>query len=96
MAALNVGVLSAPLWGRLADRYRGHRPLFFLGMILVVLSLAGFAFRGQLGYRLLLALIQGLGIGGVNTMASLFVVEFEPKQEWIRLIGRLQTLNGLG
>jgi MFS family permease len=96
MAALNVGVLSSPLWGTLADRYRGHRPLFFLGMILVTLSLAGFTFRGHLGYRLVLALIQGLGIGSVNTMASLFVVEFEPKQEWTRLISRLQTLNGLG
>jgi MFS family permease len=96
MAALNVGVLSAPLWGTIADRYRAHRPLFFLGMFLVTLSLAGFTFRGHLGYRLVLALIQGLGIGGVNTMASLFVVEFEPKQEWTRLISRLQTLNGLG
>jgi MFS family permease len=96
MAALNVGVLSSPLWGRLADRYQGHRPLFFLGMLLVTLSMAGFGFRGQLGYWLVLGLVQGLGIGGVNTMASLFVVEFEPKQQWTRLISRLQTLNGLG
>jgi MFS family permease len=96
MAALNLGVLSSPLWGTIADRYRGHRALYFLGILLVVLSLAGFTLRGPLGYRLVLALIQGLGIGGVNTMASLFVVEFEPRQEWTRLISRLQTLNGLG
>jgi len=96
MAALNVGVLSAPLWGMLADRHRGHRPIFFLGLLLVALSLAGFTLSGRLGYRLALALIQGLGIGGVSTMASLFVVEFEPRQEWTRLISRLQTLNGIG
>jgi MFS family permease len=96
MAALNAGVLSVVPCGILVDRYGAHRPFFFSGLVLVGLSVAAFSVFQEIGPRMLFSLLQGVGIGAVNTVASLFVVEFSPKEEWNERIGMLQMVNGLG
>src|SRR5262249_9516154 len=42
MAAFNLGGLTAPLWGGLADRYRLHRVLLVGGFLLTTLGLVAF------------------------------------------------------
>ena len=42
MAAIGAGLLSAPLWSRLASRRRAHRAVVVAGALAVALSLVGF------------------------------------------------------
>ncbi|EGQ61466.1 hypothetical protein GGI1_06867, partial [Acidithiobacillus sp. GGI-221] len=43
-----------------------------------------------------LSLLAGAGSSAVATMASLFIVEFDPQNEWEPRLGWLQTFNGGG
>jgi predicted MFS family arabinose efflux permease len=92
----NIGLLPAPLLGMFAERYRLFRSVFFGGFILISSALALLPEASRLVSWLLLALISGLGVGAVATVAPLFVVDFAPKAEWEPRIGWLQSFNGGG
>jgi MFS family permease len=82
ITAQNLGALSAPFWGMLADRTRAYRTLFFLGFVSIGLGFLGFTALHGLGAWFASAFLIGLGTGASNTIASLFVVEFRPRAEW--------------
>jgi MFS family permease len=96
IAAQNIGALLAPFWGIIADRTKAFRAVFFIGFILIGLGFlllsALHSFRGWAGGAFLI----GFGTGASNTVASLFVVEFTPKEEWAQRISWMQTFNALG
>jgi MFS family permease len=96
MAAANLGGLTAPLWGGLADRYRLHRWLLTGGLAVTAAGLAAFAFTTEPIAWLGLALLQGIGAAAAATIANLFVVEMHPQVEWDERIGWLQTFYGGG
>jgi MFS transporter, DHA1 family, tetracycline resistance protein len=96
MAAVNLGGLTAPLWGGLADRYRLHRWLLMGGLAVTAAGLAAFAFTAEPIAWLGLALLQGTGAAAAATIANLFVVEVHPQVEWDERIGWLQTFYGGG
>jgi DHA1 family tetracycline resistance protein-like MFS transporter len=96
MAALNLGGMTAPLWGSLSDRFRLHRLLLTLGLLGTAAGLFVFPFVTSLLPWLALAFLQGVGIASASTVANLFVVEAHPKEEWDERIGWLQTLYGIG
>ena len=96
MAAVNLGGLTAPLWGGLADRYRLHRWLLTGGLAVAAAGLAAFALTTQPIAWLGLALLQGIGAAAAATVANLFVVEAHPRVEWDERIGWLQTFYGGG
>src|SRR5262249_50367964 len=91
MAALSLGGLTAPLWGSLADRYRIHRWLLAGGCIVTAVGLAVLPFTTTRAAWLGLALVQGLGVAGASTVATLFVVEGYPETEWDTRIAWLHT-----
>jgi len=96
IAAQNIGALAAPFWGTVADRSKAYRGIFFLGFILIglgFLALAGLSGPGAWAGG---AFLIGFGTGASNTVASLFVVEFTPKEEWGQRISWMQTFNALG
>jgi DHA1 family tetracycline resistance protein-like MFS transporter len=96
VGAFNLGGLSSPLWGGLADR-RGLGRSFLLGGLLVAgLSLAAFPLATSLAIRLALALAQGIGAACAATVASTVIVETHPRVEWDERIGWLQTFYGGG
>lgn len=96
IAVQNIGALFAPLWGTVADRRRAYRTVFFTGFILIGTSFLGFTVLDGLPAWLVCAFLLGFGTGASNTIASLFVVEFTPKDEWAQRISWLQTFNAAG
>jgi MFS family permease len=96
IAAYNLGGLTAPLWGILADRYRLHRCLAVGGSVIAASGLTAFALIPAPSAWPALALLQGIGAAGAATIANLFVVEVHPQEEWEARIGWLQTCYGGG
>ena len=96
MGAFNLGGLSAPAWGRIADHHGLHRVLLLTGLLGTAFSLAVFPSVSSLSVRLLLALAQGAGAASAATVANLFIVEIRPRSEWDERIGWLQTFYGGG
>lgn len=96
MATVSFGGLTAPLWGRLADRHRLHRWLLAGGLAVTAAGLAAFPFTTAPVIWLGLALLQGIGAAAAATVANLFVVEVHPQVEWDARIGWLQTFYGGG
>jgi len=96
IAAYNLGGLTAPLWGILADRYRLHRCLVVGGVGIAAAGLAAFPLIPGPSAWPTLALLQGMGATGAATIANLFVVEAHPQEEWGEHIGSLQTCYGGG
>ncbi|AEM47807.1 major facilitator superfamily MFS_1 [Acidithiobacillus ferrivorans SS3] len=96
MGGFNLGLLTSPLWGILADRKQLHRPIFFGGFLVLSLALAVMPFLPGIFTWSGLSLLAGAGTSAVATMASLFIVEFDPQNEWEPRLGWLQTFNGGG
>jgi MFS family permease len=96
MAAFSFGGLTAPLWGRLADARRLHRALLAGGLACTAAASALFPFTSAPIFRIVLALLQGVGIAATATTANLFIVEAHPRSEWDSRIGWLQTFYGGG
>ena len=78
---LQCSLLPAPLLGLLAKRYQLFRPVFFGGFISMSVSLGTVRQASALGMWVALAMVCGLGVGAVATMAPLFAVDFAPKAE---------------
>ncbi len=96
MAAFSFGGLTAPLWGRLADLRRLHKVLLAGGLACTACASAAFPFIPPLSLRVVLALLQGIGIAAAATTANLFIVEAHPRSQWDARIGWLQTFYGAG
>jgi len=96
IAAQNVGVLFAPIWGWAADRSLAYRAIFFSGFILIGAGFLGLSVMHGIDAWLTSAFLVGFGTGASNTVACLFVVEFTPESEWSQRISWLQTFNALG
>lgn len=94
--AYNLGLLPAPLLGRLAERARLYRTLFFGAFAVLALAFAAFPWVSGLLPWFLLALLIGLATGAAATVATLFVVDFTERSEWEPRIGWLQSFNGAG
>ncbi len=96
VASFYLGQLTAPFWGRLADKTGLHKALFLSGFILLGLGLGLFVIGKLLWIWLALGFVQGAGAAVSNTVAGMNIVEFRPKEEWEGRIGWLQTLYGTG
>ena len=92
MGGFNLGLLTSPLWGVLADRHRLHRPIFAAGFLGLGAALAIMPFVPGILPWTGLSFLAGVGTSAVATMASLFVVEFDPQSDWEPRLGWLQTL----
>ncbi|HEY1857605.1 MFS transporter [Acidocella sp.] len=96
IAAQNVGALTAPFWGGVADKSKAYRRIFFGGFLLIGLGFLAFTLLHGAGAWFAGAFLIGLGTAASNTVASLFVVEFTPPAEWGVRISWLQTFNAGG
>lgn len=96
VAAFYLGQLTAPIWGRLADKTGRHHLFYSLGYALLAVGMVAFALVKGTNFWLALAFVQGAGSAATNTVAAMFIVEYKPQQEWDPRIGWLQTFYGTG
>lgn len=78
-------MLTAPLWGRLSDRW-GRRPVILLGLLLLIGSFLVFAFAGSLLVLLLSRLAQGVA-GGTVSVVFAYISESVPAERRAEGIG---------
>lgn len=88
--------MLAPFWGWLSDRLNCHRGVFITSYILVGLGVGLFPLIPDMSYWFVMSFILGLGIGASNTLAEMYIIEFQPKNEWDDRIGWLQMFFGVG
>lgn len=96
MGAYNLGLFSSPLLGLLAERRHLYRSVFFLGFVISGVGIGTMPLLSGVSAWLPVAFLMGVGTSAAATVASLFVVDFAPQQEWEPRIGWLQCFNGLG
>src|SRR3954462_2683596 len=83
--------VTMPLWGRASDLY-GRKPLFLaaIGVFLVGSALSGVA--GSIGELIGFRALQGLGAGGLMTLAMAIVGEIVAPRERGRYQGYIQMV----
>lgn len=96
MGMYNAGLLTSPFWGNLTDKKHKHRILFFGGFVILAIGLAILPIARSLLAFIAVSLLLGAGTASVATVATLFIVEFNPEKEWSSRIGWLQSFNGAG
>ena len=96
MGAFNLGAITSPFWGNIADRTKKFRLIFFSGLAVEAVGIGLFPLVHGLAAWFVIALIMGTSTAAVSTCATLMVVEFHPPNEWTPRIGWLQTFNGAG
>ena len=96
MGAFNLGAISSPIWGNIADKTKAFRAIFFGGLAIEAVAMAAFPLVHGLIAWFVIALLIGISTAAVATCATLMVVEFHPVKEWTPRIGWLQTFNGAG
>ena len=96
MGAYNLGLLSSPLWGLVAERRKCYRTFFFAGLLVVSACTAALPWLSGLYGWLPVAFVLGVSSAGAATVATLFIVDFAPRNEWEPRIGWLQSFNSGG
>ena len=83
--------VTMPLWGRASDLY-GRKPLFMaaIGVFLAGSALSGLA--GGIGELIGFRALQGIGAGGLMTLAMAIVGEILPPRERGRYQGYIQMV----
>ncbi len=87
-------LLSAPLWGRVSDRY-GRRPALLIGLSASAIAYAVFGFADSLWLLFLSRLVQGAG-GGTTGVAQAYVADTVKAKDRARALGWLSAATSAG
>lgn len=87
-------LLSAPLWGRVSDRF-GRRPALMVGLGASAIAYVIFAFAGSLWVLLLSRLVQGAGGGTVGVIQAYVADSTEPENR-AKSLGWLSAATSVG
>lgn len=87
-------LVSAPLLGRLSDRF-GRRPVLLLGLTASVLSYLWMAFAGQLWMLFAARFLAGAGGGTIGAVFA-YVTDVTPADKRARGMGMVGAALGLG
>jgi MFS family permease len=87
-------MVSAPLWGRVSDRY-GRRPALMIGLGASAIAYVIFGFATTLWMLLASRLVQGAGGGTVGVIQAYVADATEPKDR-ARSLGWLSAATNLG
>jgi multidrug resistance protein len=95
IAAFSIAQLaSAPLWGRVSDRY-GRRPALLAGLLVSAVAYVIFAYASTLWLLLLSRIVQGLG-GGTIGVVQAYVADASDPNDRAKSLGWLSAATSLG
>ncbi len=87
-------LMSAPLWGRVSDRY-GRRPAMLIGLTASAISYVVFGFANSFWLLLSSRVIQGAG-GGTTGVIHAYVADLVPPEDRTRSLGWLSAATSAG
>jgi MFS family permease len=87
-------LVSAPLWGRVSDRY-GRRPALLIGLTASAIAYVVFGLAHTVAWLFLSRLVQGAG-GGTTGVAQAYVADSIPPAGRARALGWLSAATSLG
>jgi len=87
-------LVSAPLWGRVSDRY-GRRPALMIGLTASAVSYVVFGFANSFWLLLISRVIQGAG-GGTTGVLHAYVADTVPPEDRTRSLGWLSAATSAG
>jgi multidrug resistance protein len=87
-------LVSAPVWGRLSDRY-GRRPAILLGLLVSSVAYVVFAYAGTLALLLASRFVQGFGAGTVGVLQA-YVADAMHEEERAKSLGWLSAATSFG
>lgn len=87
-------LISAPLWGRVSDRY-GRRPALLVGLTFAAAAYVIFAFAGSLLVLLLSRVVQGAG-GGTTGVIQAYVADATEPKDRAKSLGWISAATNLG
>jgi MFS family permease len=87
-------LVTAPLWGRLSDRY-GRRPVILLGLVTGGVAFLVYAVTDNLWVLLLSRLAQGAGAGTIGVVQAYISDTVEPKQR-VKALGWFTAATSAG
>lgn len=87
-------LVSAPVWGRLSDRY-GRRPAILLGLLVSSVAYVVFAYAGTLVLLLASRFVQGFGAGTVGVLQA-YVADAIHEEERAKSLGWLSAATSFG
>jgi multidrug resistance protein len=87
-------LLSAPVWGRISDRY-GRRPALLIGLAALGIGYVIFALANSLWMLLLARFIQGAG-GGTTGVTQAYVADTVRPEDRARALGWLSAGTNVG
>lgn len=87
-------LVSAPLWGRVSDRY-GRRPALLIGLFASAIAYVVFAYADSLWLLLLSRIIQGAG-GGTVSVVQAYVADATKPEDRAKSLGWLSAVTNAG
>jgi multidrug resistance protein len=87
-------LVSAPIWGRVSDRY-GRRPALLIGLTASAVAYVVFGFAESLWLLLLSRMVQGAG-GGTTGVAQAYVADTIAPADRARALGWLSAATSAG
>lgn len=87
-------LVSAPIWGRLSDRY-GRRPTILAGLVITAAAYVLFGFARSVPVLLVARLIQGAG-GGTIGVVQAYVADASSDRDRVKSLGWLSAVTSLG
>lgn len=87
-------LLSAPVWGRVSDRY-GRRPALLVGLLASAAAYAVFAYADSLWLLFLSRFVQGAG-GGTTGVAQAYVADTTRPADRAKALGWLSSATSAG
>ena len=87
-------ILSAPMWGRVSDRY-GRRPALLIGLLASAATFVVFGLADALWLLFASRLIQGAG-GGTTGVAQAYIADTVAPAQRARALGWLSAATSAG
>jgi MFS family permease len=87
-------LISAPLWGRVSDRY-GRRPALLIGLSASTAAFFVFGFANSIWLLFACRIVQGLG-GGTTGVLQAYVSDSVPPEDRARSLGWLSAGTNVG